>query len=136
MKRKCKIVRRIKGCKVEILVDAETMNEIFDYIGESDRRKKKFLDIVKIIMEGLHNRHLYRREGFDAETKDITAMRLHVGQENDRIYCKEISRKDSEGESIKVVIMGILHFHKETRKQSEEEKRLIKKLAKYEYDIE
>lgn len=132
MERKCLPVRKRKNCKTEIYIDEENHQEIFSYIGQDNRHKNKFLDIVNIIMEGLHNRHLYRREGFDSETKSIHAMRLFVSQENDRIYCKEVS-KDNK---IRVVIIGILHLHKTAEGLSDIEKSLIKTLASYDYEFE
>jgi len=131
LKRKCLLVRRKEKCKREIYVDSESYKEIFDYIGQDKRHKNKFIDIVQVIMEGLHNRYLYRREGFDAETRDIHAMRFFVKQENDRIYCKEVN---TEG-GTKIIIMGILHLHKKSEELSHIEKAMIKKLASYEYEI-
>lgn len=136
MQRKFKYVRRRREHgHVEIAVDVEAMKEIFDYVGQDSRHKSKFLDIVAIIMEGLHNRTLYRREDISKEAKDVTAMRFFVGQENDRIYCKEISRMDAATrEPIKIVVLAALHLHKKSNTLSPVEVGIINKIAGYEYE--
>ena len=137
MKKKYKFVRRKPNCKIEVAVDTEVMKEIFEYVGQDQRHKDKFLDIVAVVKEGLSNRYLYKREKLDNDTKDITAMRFFVGQENDRIYCKEISRIDPiTREPVKVVVMAALHLHKTSETLSDIEKGIIKKIATHEYEFE
>lgn len=138
MKRKIRLVRpRRKGGKVEIAVDVEHMPEIFQYIGQSRRHKNKFLDIVAVIMEELHNRHLYRREDINKEARNVHAMRFFVGQENDRIYCKEFNSIDRQtGELVRVVVMCELHLHKTSQSLSENELAIINKIAGYEFEYE
>lgn len=131
MERKCKLARKKSPQNVEIWIDSETFQEIFAYIGQDERHKNKFIDIANIILGNLNNRHLYRREDINKDAKDVTAMRFFVGQENDRIYCKETSRGD-----IKIVIMSVLHLHKETNELSQEEINIINTIAKYEYKFE
>ena len=131
VKRKYKLVRQKDATKVKIGVDAETYKQIFAYIGSDNRHKEKFKDIVAVVLEKLANRHLYRGEKISPATKDITAMRFFVGQENDRIYCKEMF----EGEW-KIVVMGILHLHKTADGNSSVEINLIETLATYEYEFE
>src|SRR6187397_973892 len=93
--------------KVIIGVDSATIKEITTYIGKSPRHKGKFIDVVNIILEEKHNRHLFKREKINEKIKNVWAMRLFVGQENDRIYCQELSYK-----SKKIFVLSVLHLHK------------------------
>lgn len=58
-------------------------------------------------------------------------MKFFKGQENDRIYCKEISGM-SPGH---VVICCVLHEKKKSQKLSKREKNIIETVAKYEYEL-
>ncbi|MGM0613241.1 MAG: hypothetical protein ACQESM_07005 [Bacteroidota bacterium] len=58
-------------------------------------------------------------------------MKFFKGQENDRIYCKEV--KSREGTHI--VITAVLHEKKKSEKLSSKEKNIIKKVGGYDYDI-
>jgi ABC-type cobalamin/Fe3+-siderophores transport system ATPase subunit len=117
---------------VTIACDTVAIAEITAYIGQDQRHKDKFIDIIAVLLGELTNRHLYKREKISAEIKNVTAMRFFVGQENDRIYCQEMSA----GEKKKIVILGILHLHKDTDELSAQELKEIETLSKYEYEIE
>jgi hypothetical protein len=129
VKRKWKPIRKSEDGKTILLIDELNMKSITTYLGQDDRHKSKFKDIVQILMEGLNNSHLYKREIISDNIKDITAMRFFVGQENDRIYCKEIS----QGET-KIIIMGVLLLHKKEKKNTKREIKEIEKLSGYEYE--
>ena len=62
MNRKYKLVRKRDATKVIIGVDSETYQEMFSYIGQDQRHKDKFIDIVEVVLEKLNNRHLYKGE--------------------------------------------------------------------------
>lgn len=126
-------MRESANGKVVIGIDSMTLKEITNYIGQDDRHKDKFKDIVKLVLEGLHNRHLYKREKLSSDINNVTAMRFFVGQENDRIYCQETSYKNKK---VKIIILGKLHLHKPNNDLSDYEISLIKELSKYEYEIE
>jgi Txe/YoeB family toxin of Txe-Axe toxin-antitoxin module len=116
--------------KVIIGIDEEEMKNITSYIGQDDRHKDKFKDIIKIIFEGLPYRHLWKREKLNSDVNNMWAMRFFVGQENDRIYCQE----KSEG-GIKIFILCYLHLHKTSDELSDAEKTLLTNLSKYEYEF-
>ena len=63
--------------------------------------------------------------------KDVTAMKFFKGQENDRIYCKEVH--STEGTFI--VVAAILYERKKTTKVNQEQINLIEKVANYQYEI-
>lgn len=121
-------MRESKDGKVIIGIDSINMINITQYIGQDDRHKGKFIDIVNIILEGLYNRHLYKREKMPG-VNNVTAMRFFVGQENDRIYCQETS----DGGKTKIIILGVLSLNKDTDELSAEQIREIKSLSTYNY---
>lgn len=112
-----------------IAVDSEVFDEIIAYIGQDDRHKQKFKLIIEVILAGMKNRELYDKEDIDTSCKDVTAMKFFKGQENDRIYCKEIRR----GDKTMIVIMGALHERKKSNKNSKREKPIIRSVGSYTY---
>lgn len=59
-------------------------------------------------------------------------MKFFKGQENDRLYCKEVTRDDK----VFVVIMVELRLKKKSQKLRQKEINLIEKVAGYEYEFE
>ena len=98
------------------------------------RHQKKFDHIVNLILANLVNREIYDKEAINDRCKDVTAMKLFKGQENDRIYCKQNSLPDATGQPIFVVIAARLHERKKTQTNSHAEIQLIETVATYEYD--
>ena len=58
-------------------------------------------------------------------------MKFFKGQENDRLYCKEIHQKNK----VFVVVSAELLEKKKTQKNTKKEINLIEKVAGYEYEI-
>jgi len=75
---------------------------------------------------------LYDKEDINEHCKDVTAMKFFKGQENARIYCKEMTT--SKG--TRVVIAAYLHANKKSHKNSEVERTIINKVGGYEYEID
>jgi len=117
--------------KTIIAVDSLTSEEILSYIRQDQRHKDKFKDIASVVLERLNNRHLYRREKISQKIKNVTAMRFFVGQENDRIYCQEMSEGDK-----KIVVLGILLLHKTSETLSSRELKEITTLSSFKYELE
>jgi hypothetical protein len=131
VERKCtKIATSLDG-KRAIYVDSTNQKEILSYLRSDDRHKKKFKFISEIILGGHKNTELYDKEDINDKCKDVTAMKFFKGQENDRIYCKEI--KTSEG--IHVVVASILHLKKKSNSLTSKEKSIIQTVASYNYEI-
>lgn len=101
------------------------------YISKDDRHKKKFRLITDIILSGVRYSSLYDKEDINERCKDVTAMKFFKGQENDRIYCKEIH--SSYGSYI--VVAAILHQRKKSTKLTKKEINLIEKVGGYQYEI-
>jgi hypothetical protein len=132
LKRKCfKLISSHDG-KRAIYLDEENSEEILAYIRRDARHQNKFRDISNIILEGLRNPNLYDKEDIDSKSKRVTAMKFFKGQENDRIYCKEVHA----GSGTHVVIAAILYEKKKTTKLTQKQKNIIQKVGGFIYEIQ
>ncbi|HKI44242.1 MAG TPA: hypothetical protein VKA08_02805 [Balneolales bacterium] len=129
-KRKAVIIKRSNDGKRCIAIDVECADGIRSYINQDKRHRKKFDFICRIILLGLRNTELYDKEEPDDESKGIRAMKFFKGQENDRIYCKEITLEDKTF----VVIASELHEKKKSRKLTHKEISIIHRVAGYDYE--
>jgi len=132
MKRECTKIRCSFDGKRAIYVDDANADVLIKYIGRDSRHQRKFKHICDIILEGLRNKELYDKEDINEKCKDVTAMKLFKGQENDRIYCKEITTT----KGVHVVITCELLERKKSTKLTQREINIIEKVAKYEYKID
>jgi hypothetical protein len=87
--------------------------------------------IADIILNNHRNTEVYDKEEINNKCKDVTAMKFFKGQDNDRIYCKEIH--SSQG--VFIVVAAVLSEKKKTRKLNQKQINLIEKVAKYSYEI-
>lgn len=131
MKRHCEKILSNKDGSRAIYIDNENKESILAYLNQDQRHKKKFKFITEIILGNLRNSEVYDKEDIDKNCKDITAMKFFKGQENDRIYCKEIT--NDKGTFI--VVIAILLEKKKNTKLNNQQKTKIKNLAKYEYEV-
>lgn len=131
MIRKCEYIISTKDGKRAIYVDLLNMQDILAYINQDDRHKKKFKFITDIILGGHKNTELYDKEDINENCKDVTAMKFFKGQENDRIYCKEIHTPNGTH----IIVTSILHRRKKNKKLSAKEIALIEKVGGYLYEI-
>lgn len=115
-----------------IYIDEENADEILNYLRQDQRHQKKFKFITDIILGGHKNTELYSKEDINLKYKDVTAMKFFKGQENDRIYCKEIK----SGQKKLIIVAAILHKRKKSTKLSSKEKTLINEVGGYEYEIQ
>lgn len=132
MKRKCKKLISSKDGKIANYVDSENEAKIRAYLNKDDRHKKKFKFISEIILDGHRNTEVYDKEDINDRCKDVTAMKFFKGQENDRIYCKEIHTQSG----IYVVVTAILYEKKKSTKLTKEQKTIIEKIGGYTYEIQ
>ena len=132
MKRTAIKIRSSDNGKRAIYVDQANATEIIQYINQDARHKKKFRLISDIILRGLRNTNLYDKEEINKKNKGITAMKFFKGQENDRLYCKEITKDVS----VFIIIMVELRLKKKSQKLTYKEKNIIEKIANYEYEFE
>lgn len=131
MVRKCIHIISSKDSKRAIYVDSINKKEIIEYLEQDARHKKKFKYIADIILGGHKNTDLYDKEDINEKCKDVTVMKFFKGQENDRIYCKEINTATGTH----IVVTSILHQRKKNTELSAKEKALIEKVGGYLYEI-
>jgi hypothetical protein len=129
LKREAVILEKSDDGKRAIYVDQDNATEIIAYLGQDERHRKKFRFIVSLLLGGFKSK-LYGKEHIDQVCRDVTAMKLFKGQENDRIYCKEIVSKGTF-----VIVACEMHLAKKSKKLSHKEISIIQKVATYEYDI-
>jgi len=131
VKRKAVIIRTSEDGKRQIAIDQENFQLLFEFINRDGRHKSKFSDMCNLILNGLRNNELYDKEDINNKCKHVTAMKFFKGQENARIYCKEIHQKDK----VFVVVTAELLERKKNQKNQQKEKNLIEKVSGYEYEI-
>jgi hypothetical protein len=129
--RKCERIISTKDGKRAIYVDSINKKEILEYLKRDERHKKKFKYITDIILGGHKNTDLYDKEDINEKCRDVTAMKFFKGQENDRIFCKEIHT--STGTHI--IVTSILHERKKNSELSAKEIAVIEKVGGYLYEI-
>lgn len=86
---------------------------------------------METLLRGFTNNEIYDKEYFEKGTEDITAIKLFKGQENDRIYCQDYFIDDK-----RIIVLSALHLRKKSPKLSDKEKSIIRRVSKYEYDLE
>lgn len=129
--RKAREILKSKDGKRIICIDTGNWKTIIDYINQDVRHKKKFEYICGVLLDGHRNTDIYDKEDINDKCKDVTAMKFFKGQDNDRIYCKEMSLEDKSF----VIIAAELFEKKKTQKNSKKNKPIIEKVGKYEYEI-
>ncbi len=129
MERSAVIILKSKDGKRSIAVDQESADELLNFFQQDDRYKKKFNHICQLILEGHRNTELYDSEEIDGKSRGETAMKFFKGQENARVYCKEVSSEFG----ILVVVCAVMHLRKKSQKLTHMEKNIIHKVADYEY---
>jgi hypothetical protein len=132
MKRKATIIRSSTDRKRYRAIDQDNFEVLMKFLSQDKRHENKFIDICNLILEGLRNTQLYDKENINQKCRHVTAMKFFKGQENARIYCQEVRRKDKTF----VIIASELLERKKSQKNTHKEKNLIKKVASYEFTIE
>lgn len=130
MYRKATVIKCSPDGKRCIAVDEQNYEAILAFLTTDQRHKKKFNFITDTILAGLRNPELYDKEEPDSKSKGVRAMKFFKGQENARIYCREIYNEDK----IFVVIASELLLRKKTQKIDTKILSIIHKVASYEYD--
>lgn len=130
MKRSAVIIKKSNDGTRCIAIDIKNEMHLFSFLSSNSRTKKKFDHICELILGGHRNSELYDKEEFDSTIKNVSAMKILKGQENARIYCKEITNK----QGVFIVVASELQPRKKTKKLSYKEKTLIRRVSNYEYE--
>lgn len=131
MKRQAKIIRTNEEGTVVVCIDIQNYKPILEYLTKDARHKKKFNFIVNLVLQRIRNTELYDKEDINKKSKGVKAMKFFKGQSNDRIYCKEQIINDKTF----VIIMAELLEKKKSQGINQKTKKLIEKVAGYEYEI-
>jgi hypothetical protein len=83
------------------------------------------------VLKGIRNAELYDKENINSKCGDVTAMKFK-NKLNPRLYCQEMK----QGDRTLVIIMSELNESKKNQKNQAKEISLIKKVARYEYEIQ
>ena len=132
MLRKAYKISESEDGKKAIYVDAINADVILSFFQQDPRHKKKFKYIERIILENFRMPEVYDKEEINTRCKGVTAMKFFKGQENARIYCKEITT----GDKVFVVIAAELLESKKSQEVSKCDIQGIEKVASYEYHLE
>lgn len=129
MKRKAVIIKTSHDGKRCIAVDKENANELLQFFNQDKRYKKKFNYICDLILGNHVNRELYDKEEIDSKSKGVRAIKFFKGQENARVYCKEVTKD----EKIMVVVAVEVLERKKQTKLTHKERNIIHRVSSYEY---
>lgn len=132
-KRECIIIDSSQSHSRYLCVDLKIQKEFFDFINEDQNHRAKFKQIRDHILE---ERNIYfenyGKEGFNSQTRHVTAMKFFKGGKNVRVYCVEV--KTSKGAFYVVAA----HFlgKKKVQQNDNQIREIVKRISKYEYEIE
>jgi len=133
VKRKALHLQTNTKTKRAIYIDKESAEAILEYVGQDKRHKKKWDYITNVILENLRIPDVFDKENINDKCKDVYAMKFFKGQENDRIYCKQVQHGSKK---CLVIVASELNLKKKTQKNSHREITIIEKVASYEYEFE
>lgn len=132
MKRKAELIEFSADGKKAFYVDAVNSQEIMAFLESDPANLKKFKTALQLILNHRAPRDLYDKENFEKGCELVTAIKLFKGKKNPRIYCQQFT----DGETERFVIIGIeLLEKKKSQKLTAAEKSIIRRVAKYEYDL-
>lgn len=80
--------------KRSIAVDEDNVEELLKFFRQDKCYKKKFNHICDLILGNHVNRELYDKEEPDDKSKGVRSMKFFKGQENARVYCKEVKTRN------------------------------------------
>lgn len=132
MKRKAELIKVSNDGKKALYLDEENSREIMGFLKSDPANLKKFYTAVEMILNHQAPRDLYDKEDFEKGSEKVTAIKLFKGKKNPRIYCQQYADGDTE----RFVIIGIeLLKKKKSQKLTSTEKAIIRRVSKYEYDL-
>lgn len=130
MRKAIEILKSSDGKRI-LCIDESNWKKIFDYINQDAKHLKKFRYISRVLMDGHRNTDVYDKEVINKSCKDVTAMKFFKGNDNDRIYCKEITLKDKTF----VIIACELLEKKKSQKNNKKNIPIINSVGKSQYEI-
>lgn len=132
MKRNAVLIKISDNGNKAFYIDAVNSKQILEYLNADSANKKKFKTALELILNHRAPRDLYDKENFEKGCEHVTAIKLFKGKRNPRIYCQQFSDDQTE----RFVIVGIeLLEKKKSTNLTDKEKNIIRRVAKYEYDL-
>lgn len=132
MKRKAELIQISDDGKKAFYLDEDNSGEIMAFLQSDRANLKKFKTAIEMILNHQAPRDLYDKENFEKGCEKITAIKLFKGKKNPRIYCQQFTDGDTE----RFVIIGVeLLEKKKSQKLTAAEKSIIRRVSKYEYDL-
>lgn len=132
MKRKAELIQISDDGKKAFYLDEDNSGEIMAFLRSDQANLKKFRTALEMILNHQAPRDLYDKENFEKGCEKITAIKLFKGKKNPRIYCQQFTDGDTE----RFVIIGVeLLEKKKSQKLTATEKSIIRRVSKYEYDL-
>ena len=133
-KRKAILISSSSNGRKAIYVDAENAAQILAFLGSKQSYLNKFEIVKDLILErNMPPRDLYDKEDFEKGCEHITAIKLAKGKSNPRIYCQQYAHAEKK---VFVIIACELLEKKKSEGLTNKEKQLIRKVAKYDYELE
>lgn len=129
MVRRAVVIKKSADGKRCIAIDEDNYDDILSFLNTNSRHKNKFADIVNVLLAGIRNTQLYDKEEPDSKSKGVRAMKFFKGQENARIYCREVTRDDKTF----IIVASELLLRKKTQKINQKILTIIHKVAGYDY---
>jgi hypothetical protein len=132
VKRTCILIESSKAHKRHLCVDVHIADEFFEFINTDENHHKKYQEIVDHILEerNIYFEH-YGKEGYNAKTRHVAAMKFFKGGKNTRVYCVE--QKTPEG--VFYIIAAKFLPKKKVQKNNKVINGFIKTISDYEYEI-
>lgn len=132
VKRNAELIQISNDGKKAFYLDEENSEEIMAFLQSEPANLKKFGTALQLILNHQAPRDLYDKENFEKGCEKVTAIKLFKGKKNPRIYCQQFTDGDTE----RFVIIGIeLLEKKKSQKLTATEKSIIRRVSKYEYDL-
>lgn len=132
VKRNAELIQISNDGKKAFYLDEENSEEIMAFLQSEPANLKKFGTALQLILNHQAPRDLYDKENFEKGCEKVTAIKLFKGKKNLRIYCQQFTDGDTE----RFVIIGIeLLEKKKSQKLTATEKSIIRRVSKYEYDL-
>lgn len=132
VKRKAELIKISENGKKAFYLDKDNSKEIMSFLQSDAANLKKFNTALELILNHRAPRDIYDKENFENGCEHVTAIKLFKGKKNPRIYCQQFT----DGETERFVIIGIeLLEKKKSQKLTAAEKSIIRRVAKYEYDL-
>jgi hypothetical protein len=132
VKRRAELIQISDDGKKAFYLDEDNSGEIMAFLQSDLANLKKFKTAIEMILNHQAPRDLYDKENFEKGCEKITAIKLFKGKKNPRIYCQQFTDGDTE----RFVIIGVeLLEKKKSQKLTATEKAIIRRVSKYEYDL-